>query len=104
PFSRTLADEGAVFHHVPIVDGGRLDEPTIRATLARGGARRPDDNLADLAAQVAANRAGAELLLAARARHGDDVLDYMRHVQDQAAALVAREIVRLPDGDHAFAD
>jgi 5-oxoprolinase (ATP-hydrolysing) len=93
-----------VFHHTPIVTDGALDEAAIRAVLARGGARRPDDNVADLVAQVAANRAGAELLLAARARRGDDVLAYMRHVQDQAAALVAREIAALPDGVHAFED
>jgi 5-oxoprolinase (ATP-hydrolysing) len=104
PFSRTLADEGAVFHHLPIVAGGALDEATIRAVLGAGGARRPDDNVADLAAQIAANRAGAELLLAARARNGDDVLVYMGHVQDQAAALVARKIAPLPDGVHVFAD
>ncbi|HTJ46800.1 MAG TPA: hydantoinase B/oxoprolinase family protein, partial [Kofleriaceae bacterium] len=104
PFSRTLADEGAVFHHTPIVVGGALDEAAIRAVLARGGARRPDDNVADLVAQVAANRAGAELLLAARARRGDDVLAYMQHVQDRAAALVAREIAKLPGGTHAFED
>ena len=66
PFSRTLADEGAVFHHLPIVAGGALDEPAIRAVLDAGRARRPDDNVADLVAQIAANRAGADLLLAVR--------------------------------------
>jgi 5-oxoprolinase (ATP-hydrolysing) len=107
PFSTTLADEGAVFHHLPIVVADRLDEPAIRAVLGAGPhpARRPDDNVADLAAQVAANRAGAGLLAAAMARHGrGEVLAYMGHVQDQAAALVAREIGRLPAGRRHFAD
>ena len=105
-FSRTLAEEGCVLHHLPVVVGGRFDEAAVRAALARGPhpARRPDDNLADLAAQIAANRAGAELMRAAIARRGPDVLAYLGHVQDHAAALVAREIARLPDGDHAFGD
>jgi 5-oxoprolinase (ATP-hydrolysing) len=107
PFSTSLADEGVVLHHLPIIVGDRLDEPAIRAALAAGPhpARRPDDNVADLAAQVAANRAGASLLAAAMARHGrGEVLAYMGHVQDQAAALVAREIGRLPAGIRHFAD
>jgi 5-oxoprolinase (ATP-hydrolysing) len=107
PFSASLADEGIVFHHLPIVVAHRLDEGAIRATLAAGPhpARRPDDNVADLAAQVAANRAGAGLLAAAMARHGrGEVLAYMGHVQDQAAALVAREIGRLPAGAVRFSD
>ena len=66
PFSRSLLEEGVVLRHVPIVEDGRFAEVALRALLAAGPypARRIDDNLADLAAQVAANRLGAQLLLA----------------------------------------
>jgi len=107
PFSTSLAEEGVVLRHVPIVDGGRFAEAALRAAFDAGPfpARRTDDNLADLAAQAAANRAGAELLRAAMRRHGAaEVAAYMGHVQDQAAALVAREIARLPEGLHRFDD
>ncbi len=105
PFSTSLADEGCVLHHLPIVRDGRFDEPAIRAALAGGRhpARRPDDNVADLAAQVAANRLGADLMLAAARQH-PEVLAYMGHVQAHATALVARAIAAIPDGDYRFAD
>jgi 5-oxoprolinase (ATP-hydrolysing) len=102
PFSRSLAEEGCVLRHLAIVDGGRFDEAGIRAALA--GARRLDDNVADLAAQVAANQLGARLVGAAVDRDGPTVLAHMRHVQDQAAALVAREIARLDPTPRRFAD
>jgi 5-oxoprolinase (ATP-hydrolysing) len=100
PFSRSLAEEGVVLHHVPIVEGGQFAEERLRVILAAGPypARRIDDNLADLAAQVAANRLGAQLLLARLAQDGDELLDYLEHVQRHAAALVARAIAGLALG------
>src|SRR5262249_38744290 len=45
------------------------------------------------------------LLLEMVAQHGDATVDaYMDHVQDNAAAKVADEIEKLPDGEHAFED
>jgi 5-oxoprolinase (ATP-hydrolysing) len=106
PASATLVEEGCVLRHVPIVAAGRFAEADVRAALAAGAhpARRPDDNVADLVAQVAANQLGARLLAEAIARHGDEVGAAMRAVQDQAAALVAREIAALPGGSRTFAD
>ncbi len=107
PFSTSLADEGVVLRHLPIVEGGRVRTDAILAALAAGPhpARRPRDNLADLEAQIAAGEAGARLVRDAMARHGAaEVTAYMQHVQDQAAALVARAVAALPDGDHRFAD
>jgi 5-oxoprolinase (ATP-hydrolysing) len=102
PFSSTLAEEGVVLRHLPIVEDGRLRRDALLAAFA--GARRPLDNLADLEAQIAAGRAGARLVEEAVGRRGRDVLDAMAAVQDQAAALVARAIAALPDGVHRFAD
>jgi 5-oxoprolinase (ATP-hydrolysing) len=107
PFSHTLAEEGVVFRPLRIVREGRLDEAVIMATLAQGPhpARNPRDNLSDLEAQIAANRAGVRLLGEMVARYGlDTVLAYMQHVQDNAAAKVAEAITRLPDGEHRFED
>lgn len=100
PFSRSLVEEGVVLHHVPIVEDGRFAEEALRALLAAGPypARRIDDNLADLAAQVAANRLGAQLLLARLDQDGAELLAYLEHVQRHAAALVARAIAGLALG------
>lgn len=108
PFSRSLAEEGVVLHHVPIVEDHRFAEESLRALLASGPypARRVDDNLADLSAQVAANRLGAQLLLARLAQDGDELIAYLGHVQRHAAALVARAIagLTLAEGGASFRD
>jgi 5-oxoprolinase (ATP-hydrolysing) len=107
PDSRTLAEEGAVLRTLEIVRAGALDRDLVLAHLAAGPwpARRPRDNLADLEAQLAACSTGARLLGELCAAAGTDVvLAYLGHVQDNAAAQVAAEIARLPDGTHRFAD
>ncbi len=107
PFSRALEEEGVVLRALRIVRGGRLDESLVMNALgsARWPARNPRENLADLEAMIAANRAGARLLLEMVEHHGREmVLAYMSHVQDNAADLVADEIEKLPDGEHVFAD
>ncbi|HTO54238.1 MAG TPA: hydantoinase B/oxoprolinase family protein [Myxococcota bacterium] len=107
PFSHTLEEEGVVLRALRVVRQGRLDESLVLETLcaARFPARSPRENLADLEAAIAANRAGARLLLEMVEQHGDETVDaYMRHVQDNAAAKVADEIEKLPEGEHRFAD
>ncbi len=101
PDARTLAEEGVVFRALRVVRGGLLDRARVLAVLAEGPypARRPEENLADLEAQIAANRTGARLLLEACARHGEPrVSAYMAHVQDDAARRVADAIRGLPRG------
>jgi 5-oxoprolinase (ATP-hydrolysing) len=107
PFSRTLEEEGIVLGALRVVRAGRLDEAAVLAALGSGPypARRPRENLADLEAQIAANRTGERLLRELAARYGLPVVEaYMRHVQDNAAAKVAEAIARLPRGEHRFED
>ncbi len=101
PFSKDIAEEGALFDGLRLVHGGRFDETAMRAVLAAGAwpARNPEQNLADLRAQAAACARGAEGLRAACAAHGANVVAaYMRHVQDNAEESVRRVIGRLKDG------
>ncbi len=107
PFSTGLDQEGVVLRSLRVVRGGRLDERAILDALASGPhpARSPRDNLADLEAQIAANRKGEALLLEMVERYGIDfVLAYMGHVQRNAAAKVAEQIRALPPGEHGFRD
>jgi 5-oxoprolinase (ATP-hydrolysing) len=107
PDSTTLAEEGVLIEAFPLVRDGDFDETRIRAILGSGPfpARRPDDNVADLEAMVAANRAGASLLRALVAEAGSEVVHVtMRQLQRAAAAKVARELARLPAGEHRFSD
>jgi 5-oxoprolinase (ATP-hydrolysing) len=107
PDSRTLEDEGVVIRAFRLVKAGRFDEVEIRRLLgeARHPARNPDDNVADLEAMVAANRAGVHLLEDFVREEGPEaVATTMRQLQQMAADKVALEIGRLADGEHRFED
>ncbi len=105
--SSSLEEEGVVLHAFRLVREGHFEEARVRALLtgATYPARRPDDNLADLVAMVAANRAGERLLREFVSEQGLRVVEVtMRQLQAAAAGKVAHEIAKLPDGEHAFED
>src|SRR5204862_66218 len=91
--------------NVLLVENGRMREPDIRKLLgsARYPARNPDQNIADLRAQIAANEKGVQELKRMVAHFGLDVVRaYMRHVQDNAEECVRRVIGVLKDGEFAY--
>ncbi len=102
PFSRILAEEGACIHSHFLVKEGRFQEEEMREILAAPaktpralgeapvfGSRKPQDNIADLKAQVASNQKGVVLLLEMVERYGLEVVQaYMRHIQANAAQAV----------------
>jgi 5-oxoprolinase (ATP-hydrolysing) len=101
PFSKTIEDEGVLFDGLRVLHGAKFDEPAVREVLMGGlwPARNPDQNLADLKAQVAACAKGAEELRRACTFHGADaVTSYMGHVQDNAEESVRQVIGALHDG------
>ncbi|HEY1491939.1 MAG TPA: hydantoinase B/oxoprolinase family protein, partial [Steroidobacteraceae bacterium] len=105
PFSRTIAEEGILFECFALVSAGTLNEAALRACLTGGPwpARRPDQNLADLRAQLAANARGIAEIERAVRRHGlAGVHRYMRAVQDNAAHSVRNAIARLTPGSFRY--
>jgi 5-oxoprolinase (ATP-hydrolysing) len=101
PFSTRIEEEGVQLDNVKLVEGGRLLEAEMLALLKGGAwpARNPEQNLADLKAQIAANEKGVQELRRMAAQFGLDVVRaYMRHVQDNAEESVRRVITRLHDG------
>ncbi len=102
PNSRTVEEEGILLDNVLLVERGRLRENEIRALLTSGPypARNPDQNVADLKAQIAANEKGVQELLNMVDHFGLDVVSaYMQHVQDNAEESVRRIIGVLPNGE-----
>ncbi|MCZ8250878.1 MAG: hydantoinase B/oxoprolinase family protein [Hylemonella sp.] len=101
PFSTRIEEEGVQIQNFKLVDRGVLREAEILALLASGEypSRNPQQNLADLKAQIAANEKGVQELRKMVGQFGlDVVLAYMRHVQDNAEESVRRVITRLKDG------
>jgi 5-oxoprolinase (ATP-hydrolysing) len=102
PFSKSVEDEGVLLDGVRIVSEGRFDEQGLGALLTAGRwpSRNPDQNIADLKAQLAACRKGADELARMTAQYGLDVVQaYMGHVQDNAEAVVRQAIAALSPGE-----
>ena len=103
PFSTSIEEEGVQFRNVRIVENGEFLEPPVSEVLQSGPypARNPQQNIADLKAQLAACAKGAAELERLVADHGLDVVKaYMGHVQDNAERAVRRVIDALSDGEH----
>jgi 5-oxoprolinase (ATP-hydrolysing) len=101
PFSQSIDEEGVLFDNFLLVRDGVLRETELRAQLGSGKypARNPDQTIADLRAQIAANQKGVEELGAMVRQFGrETVAAYMQHVQDNAEESVRRVITALKDG------
>jgi 5-oxoprolinase (ATP-hydrolysing) len=105
PFSKTIEEEGVLLDNFLLVREGQMREAELFALL-RGGAypaRNPEQTIADLRAQIAANEKGVQELHAMVAQFGrDTVAAYMRHVQDNAEESVRRVITALKDGAYTL--
>jgi 5-oxoprolinase (ATP-hydrolysing) len=102
PFSTRIEEEGVQINNVKLVDRGVLREAEMLALLKSGEypSRNPQQNMADLKAQIAANEKGAQELRKMVEDFGLDMVQaYMRHVQDNAEESVRRVITRLKDGE-----
>ena len=107
PDSTCLAQEGVVIRAIRWMRNGQPQHDPLRALLTEAPfpSRSPDENLADIAAQVAANQTGVQELQAMIARYGLDVVhSYMRHIQAASEAQMRAAIARLPSGTHRFED
>ncbi len=98
PFSTRIEEEGVQIDNVKLVDAGVLREAEMIALLESGEypSRNPQQNLADLKAQIAANEKGVQELRRMVEHFGLSVVQaYMQHVQDNAEESVRRAITRL---------
>jgi 5-oxoprolinase (ATP-hydrolysing) len=100
PLATTVDEEGVLFDNFLLVERGRFRETELRGMLTDHPfpARNPDQNVADLKAQIAANEKGAAELRRMVGHFGLATVEaYMGHVQDNAAESVRRVLERLPD-------
>jgi 5-oxoprolinase (ATP-hydrolysing) len=103
PDARNLADEGVVIEPRLLVRRGEGDWDGMRELLSGGPwpSRAVEENVVDLAAQVAANHRGARLLAELADGAGvETVLDQMDRLRDRAARRMRTVLDRLDDGSY----
>jgi len=105
PESKSIEEEGVLSEGMKIVEQGRFLEDQLRAWLGSGKypARNPDQNVADIRAQVAANEKGLQELKRMVEEFSLETVEaYMGHVQDNAEEAVRRVIDRLENGEFTY--
>ncbi|MEM8805898.1 MAG: hydantoinase B/oxoprolinase family protein [Cyanobacteria bacterium P01_G01_bin.38] len=98
PNSTHLDQEGILFDNFKLVEHGHFHEANLRSHLTSGPypARNPNQNIADLQAQIAANNKGVQELQRIVKHYGlSTVQAYMQYVQDNAEDAVRRVIAQL---------
>ena len=105
PDSISIHEEGVLIDNFLMVEDGILREKATLDLLASGEypCRNPDQNMADLEAQVAANNTGRFEVMKMIDQFGLDVVQaYMQHVQDNAEESVRRVLDKLTDGEFIY--
>jgi 5-oxoprolinase (ATP-hydrolysing) len=100
--STSVEEEGVLIDNFLLVSDGRFREAELRELLSGGPypARNPEQNIADLQAQVAACEKGMAELIRVIGHYGLDVVHaYMDHVKDNAEESVRRVIDALTDSE-----
>ena len=101
--SRTLDEEGVVIAPTLLARGGELDRELLDGLIAR--MRGPDQREADLRAQLAANRTGAQRLRALSEQIGHEALQAgFAETLAYAERRTRARIADLPDGERVASD
>jgi 5-oxoprolinase (ATP-hydrolysing) len=106
PYSTDIKQEGILFDNFLLVRQGRFRTAALLAVLNSGPfpVRNPQQNVADLQAQIAANECGCQALQRTVAQYGLAMVQaYMQHVQTNAAEAVRQVIAQLRSGTFTYA-
>jgi len=107
PFSKNLGEEGVLIRCFRLVDRGISHEDELRELLLSGDhpTRSVNDNLADVAAQVAANKSGVRQLQDLVERYSLAVVHAcMTSIQQAAAQKMRLALSAIPDGEYTRTD
>ncbi len=105
PDSQIIEEEGVVIDNFKLVEDGNFREKEVRELLSSGEypCRNIEENLADLAAQVAANETGVREVLKMIKQFGVEVVhSYMRYVQDNAEECVRQVLTKIKGGKSKY--
>ncbi|HEX4413119.1 MAG TPA: hydantoinase B/oxoprolinase family protein [Lacipirellulaceae bacterium] len=107
PRSTNLAQEGVLLTNFKIVAAGESRFDALRELLSSAPypSRDPATNLADIAAQIAANKQGAADLTTLVDQYSWPMVErYMDFVQQAAERKVRQALAKLPVGKQSFTD
>ena len=105
PDSKHIEEEGVLIDNFKLFDKGKFREQEMRKILSSGKypCRNIEHNMADLAAQVAANKTGIHEINSMIDQFGiETVHAYMNHVQDNAEESIRNAIVNLKEGEYEY--
>jgi 5-oxoprolinase (ATP-hydrolysing) len=105
PDSKHIDEEGVLIDNFKMFDKGVFRESEIRKILSSGRypCRNVEHNMADLAAQVAANNTGIVEINSMIEQFGiETVHSYMNHVQDNAEECIRNAIINLKEGKYEY--
>jgi 5-oxoprolinase (ATP-hydrolysing) len=106
PHSKTIEEEGILIDNFPLVKPGKFCEQQLLELLTNHPypVRNSVQNIADLQAQIAANKKGVQELHRTIAHYGlETVQAYMGFVQENAEESVRKVIDVLKDGNFSLA-
>ena len=99
--SQSIDEEGVLLDNIRFVQNYQLDEMLLTKLLTQGQypARKPEQNIADCRAQLAANHQGISELHKLLEEFGSDLVrSYMTHVLDNAESTVRTLLSTLNNG------
>ena len=105
PLGKSFHEEGIVFDCVKLVDKGVFQARKVDEMLSAEPypARNIRQNIADLMAQIAANKTGENELIKLVAHYGFDIVNaYMTYIQDNAENSVRSVIATLKDAEFNY--
>ncbi len=105
PMSKNIHEEGILFDDFQLVEEGAFNEKALYDALTHGDypARNPEQNIADLKGQIAANEKGLNELSRISNRYGNEtIVAYMDHVQNNAEEAVRRIISTLKNSSFDY--
>lgn len=105
PLATHVDEEGVLIDNFKLVNRGIIDEEGMRKILTDHPwpCRNPDENMADIRAQIASNEKGVQELRKMVSHFTLPVVQaYMKHVQDNAEESVRRVIDALSDCEYTY--
>lgn len=91
PFSTHISEEGALIRPMKVVEEGVFQEEKLRAIFTQAKARKIDENISDIKAQILSNKKSISLMCELFSQYTKAVvLSYMEYLQEVSVEAVER--------------